>query len=293
MANETLLVVEDDRDIAKLLRLYFGAEGYRVLLAYTGREGIQLATSELPDLIILDIMLPDMNGYDIARLLRTTSRTSNIPFIFLTQRDQHSDKIASLALGADDYVTKPFDAEEVKLRVRNAINAGVRLRQKDPKSGLPTRILTEQHLQRLIKSGTRWTYIDVKIRHLAAFSEVYSFIAGDEVLRFTARLVHEVVQTFGTAEDFIGHPWRDNFVIVTHASDPYTLEEHLRQRFEAEIPSHYSFTDRDRGLISVPDAEGNVQEVPLMNLLVRSVQSDDHRFSDVHELTVMFVEPPD
>lgn len=291
MAKETLLVVEDDRDIARLLRLYFGAEGYRVLLAHTGRDGVQLAISELPDLIILDIMLPDMNGYDIARQLRTTTRTSNIPFIFLTQRDQHSDKIASLELGADDYITKPFDAEEVKLRVRNAINAGVRLRQKDPKSGLPTRTLTEQHLQRLLKSDSVWTYIDVKIRYLEAFSEVYSFIAGDEVLRFTANLVREVVQEYGTAEDFIGHPWRDNFVIVTHATDAYTIEEQLRLRFDAEIASHYSFTDRDRGMIEIVDAEGQLQSVPLMSLLVRSVQSNEHHFSDVHELTVMFAEP--
>ena len=102
MSKGRILVVEDDADISNMLRIYFGGQQYEVQIAPRGGDALQMTRKQLPNLIILDIMLPDMNGYDVCRELRTTSRTSHIPIIFLTQKDERSDKIAGLELGEEN-----------------------------------------------------------------------------------------------------------------------------------------------------------------------------------------------
>lgn len=290
MSKGRILVVEDDFDISNMLRIYFSGQGYEVQVAPRGSDALSMTRKQLPNLIMLDIMLPDMNGYDVCRELRTTTRTSHIPIIFLTQRDERSDRIAGLELGADDYVTKPFDIEELKLRVQNAIAAANRQTQIDPKSNLPTGRLIEDHLRNLMRSDKAWTYIDVKINQFDLFSEVYGFVAGDEVVRFMALLMGEIIDEVGTPDDYVGHPGRDNFVLITHANDAERLQERMAQRFNEEVKQHYSFIDRERGYILVPDAGSSEKQVKLMTLATGAVSTRTHQFSDIREITELAAE---
>ncbi len=121
MSKARLLIVEDDFDISNMLRIYFSGQEYDVDIAPRGSDALEKTRQQLPHLIVLDIMLPDIDGYEVCRRLRTQTRTRHIPVIFLTQKDERSDKLQGLELGADDYITKPFDIEELKLRVQNAI----------------------------------------------------------------------------------------------------------------------------------------------------------------------------
>ncbi len=112
MGKARILVVEDDVDISNMLNIYFTAQGYEVDVAGRGNLALELTRQNLPHLIVLDIMLPDIDGYEVCRQLRLSTRTSHIPVIFLTQKDERSDKLQGLELGADDYITKPFDVED-------------------------------------------------------------------------------------------------------------------------------------------------------------------------------------
>lgn len=290
MSKGRILVVEDDFDISNMLRIYFSGQGYEVQVAPRGSDALTMTRKQLPNLIVLDIMLPDMNGYDVCRELRTTTRTSHIPIIFLTQKDERSDKIQGLELGADDYITKPFDIEELKLRVQNAITAANRQTQIDSKSNLPTGRLIEDHLRTLMHSERSWTYFDLKINNFDAFTDVYGFVAGDEVIRFTAVLLGEVIDEEGTADDYAGHPGRDNFIIITHAADPERLEQLLIETFDEKIKQHYSFIDRERGYILVPDPVYGERQTPLMTLSAGSVSTRTHQFSDIREITELAAE---
>lgn len=290
MSKGRILVVEDDFDISNMLRIYFSGQGYEVQVAPRGSDALTMTRKQLPHLIVLDIMLPDMNGYDVCRELRTTTRTSHIPIIFLTQKDERSDKIQGLELGADDYVTKPFDIEELKLRVQNAIAAANRQTQIDSKSNLPTGRLIEDHLRTLMRSQKTWTYLDLKISNFDAFTDVYGFVAGDEVIRFMALLMGEVIDELGTADDYAGHPGRDTFIIITHTQDVDRFKARLMSRFDDEVRQHYSFIDRERGYILVPDALYGERQVPLMSLSVGSVSTRTHRFSDIREITELAAE---
>jgi PleD family two-component response regulator len=289
MSKGRILVVEDDFDISNMLRIYFTGQGFEVSVAPRGNDALSMTRQSLPHLIVLDIMLPDMDGYAVCKNLRTTTRTSHIPIIFLTQKDERSDKIAGLELGADDYITKPFDIEELKLRVTNAILRQERESQTDPRTGLPSGRLIEDHLRRIIRTQG-WALLDCRLLHFERFKDVYGFIAGDEVLRFTSLLVGEVVDEAGTANDFIGHPGGDNFVIITTAAAGPRICDRLKARFNAEVLTHYSYIDRERGYIMAKGQEGSDVQVPLMAMSVGLVSSDTHQFSDIREITEMAAE---
>jgi PleD family two-component response regulator len=238
---------------------------------------------------VLDIMLPDMDGYAVCKELRTTTRTSHIPIIFLTQKDERSDKIAGLELGADDYITKPFDIEELKLRVTNAIARQERDNSLDPRTGLPSGRLIEEHLRKIIRKAD-WALLDCRINHFEPFKDAYGFIAGDEVLRFTSILLGEVVDEAGTPNDFIGHPGGDNFVIVTTHANAVAVRDRLKARFKEEVQTHYNFVDREQGFIVTKAADGSEVKTALMTMAVGLVSPSTHSFSDIREITEMAAE---
>ena len=163
-----ILIVEDDFDISNMLRIYFTGQGFDVQVAARGSEALTLTRKQLPQLIVLDIMLPDIDGYEVCRQLRTNMRTGHIPIIFLTQKDERSDKIAGLELGADDYITKPFDIEELKLRVQNAISRAERDKLTDPRSGLPSGRMIEDQLRELMRKE-KWAFLDMRINSFDPF----------------------------------------------------------------------------------------------------------------------------
>lgn len=115
VSKKTILVVDDEKQIVEVLSAYLEREGYRVIAAYDGRTALDAALKESPDLILLDLMLPEINGFDICRLVRDES---GVPIIMLTARDDEMDKVLCLEVGADDYITKPFSPREVLARVR-------------------------------------------------------------------------------------------------------------------------------------------------------------------------------
>lgn len=128
MGKERLLVVDDEEDILELLRYNLEREGYAVITAESGESAVELALSARPDLILLDLMLPGMNGLDVCRQLSRDDRTAMIPIVILTARAEEADIVAGLELGADDYVSKPFSPRVVTARVRSVLRRGRRSR---------------------------------------------------------------------------------------------------------------------------------------------------------------------
>jgi PleD family two-component response regulator len=229
-------------------------------------------------------MLPDIDGYEVCRRLRQSTRTSHIPVIFLTQKDERSDKLQGLELGADDYITKPFDIEELKLRVQGAIRRSEREALTDPRSGLPAGRLIEEQLRTTIrKSG--WAYMDIRINHFDQFKDVYGFVAADDVLRFAAMLMSEVVDELGSSSDFIGHAGGDNFVIIGSEDAADKIRNRLKVRFADEVQTHYNFMDRQQGFIMAANAEGQMEKTPLMTFSIGIVTPKQQSFADIREIT--------
>jgi PleD family two-component response regulator len=289
MSKARLLIVEDDFDISNMLRIYFTGQNYEVDVAPRGIVALEKTRSNLPHLIVLDIMLPDIDGFEVCRNLRTSTRTSHVPIIFLTQKDERSDKLQGLELGADDYITKPFDIEELKLRVQRAITRAEQQSLTDPRSGLPAGRMIEDMLRQIIRKQN-WAFIDIRINSFEPFKEVYGFVAGDDVLRFTAMLLGEVVDELGTVNDFIGHAGGDNFVIITTEEVASEIRKRLKDRFNTEVQTQYNFMDREQGYISGIDPEGHTVQYPLMSLAIGVIGPTQHQFADIREITELAAE---
>jgi diguanylate cyclase (GGDEF)-like protein len=289
MAKARLLIVEDDFDISNMLRIYFTGQQYEVDIAPRGSEALEKTRHNLPHLIILDIMLPDIDGFEVCKILRTNTRTSHVPIIFLTQKDERSDKLQGLELGADDYITKPFDIEELKLRVQRAITRAEQQSLTDPRSGLPSGRLIEEQLRRIIRQEN-WALMDVRINHFEPFKEVYGFVAGDDVLRFTAMLMSEVVDELGNPNDFIGHAGGDNFIIIISEENAQAIRQRLKTRFAEEVLSHYNFMDREQGYILTTNDAGQTSRAPLMTMSIGIVTPSQYQFADIREITELAAE---
>jgi PleD family two-component response regulator len=289
MPNSRLLIVEDDNDIANMLEIYFSGLNYDVEIALRGSDALEKTRQKLPHLIVLDIMLPDIDGYEVCRTLRTHTRTSHIPVIFLTQKDERSDKLQGLELGADDYITKPFDIEELRLRVYNAIVRSERESLTDPHTNLPSGQLIEDQLRNIIHED-EWSFLDIRLNHYDDFKEAYGFVASDNVLRYTASLIGEIVDEFGTINDFIGHTGNDHFIIITTQDCSSVIREQLTKRFSEEIVTHYNHLDRQQGYIQYSGDGGSLQQSPIISISIGEVSPSEHGFTDIREITELAAE---
>lgn len=233
MAKERILLVEDNRDISNVLQLYLTNQGYLVKSTPRGRDALSLSRLELPHLILLDILLPDLDGYEVCRTLRTSPRTSHIPIIFLTQKDERSDRITGLQLGVDDYITKPFDIEELGLRIQNVLQRTERERLTDPRTGLPGGRMVEEQVAALL-SAEAWGLLACRIEGFERYLESRGTLAGDEVLRGVTQFIAQTVDALGGPDDFIGHDWADSYTILTSAFAAPGIAERLRDRFDDE-----------------------------------------------------------
>lgn len=284
--DRKILVVDDEERMVRFIRLNLEHDGFRVIEAFNGTQAINKVRSAMPDLVLLDVMMPDIDGFEVLRIIRETSAT---PVIMLTAKGEEDDRVRGLELGADDYITKPFDIEELKLRVQRAIARAEQQSLTDPRSGLPSGRLIEEQLRRIIRLDN-WSFLDIRIKNLEAFRDVYGFVASDNVLRFTAMLLGEVVDELGTLNDFIGHAGGDNFVIITTQEASKEIQRKIVERFANEVLAHYSFIDREQGYILTEAADGSKQQTTLMTLAVGGVSPTDYDFSDIREITELAAE---
>jgi diguanylate cyclase (GGDEF)-like protein len=285
MNKGLLLIVDDDPDIHNMLRIYFDSLGYESITAVRGEEALEMCNRWMPSLVILDIMLPDINGYEVCRRIKSDLRTGHIPVMFLTQKDEQEEQIHGLKCGADDYITKPVDLHLLSLRVQNALQRAALRSQTSEVTGLPSAKLIEEQLTRLL-SMQDWALLYAGINHFRDFNDTHGSAAGDKVLRFTATLMTKVVDELGIGNEFIGHTGGDNFFIISTPEAAPQIKDRLIQRFDAEIVTFYG--DEERG--EAIDHEGQAQKTPLMTLVIGMIQGDTMPYTDIREITEIAAE---
>ncbi len=260
-AKSKILIVEDDLDIAEMLNAYFRVQGYEVFTVNWGEDGVRAAQTILPDLMILDIRLPDIDGFEVARRVRTDRRTKDIPIIFLTEKRDRSDILQGLEVGADDYITKPFDVQELRLRVRNALKRVTQGSLTNPVSGLPEGALVDERLSEVVhKSGL--SLLHISISHLQAFRDAYGFVASDDVLRAISMMIQNTLKDAGSPADFIGHISPSDFVVVLSPESLIAFQEKIRSRLEQSLDYFYPLKDREQAAKSADRLAIQVEEVP-------------------------------
>ena len=242
-----ILIVEDDLDVADMLNAYFRVQGYEVFTVNWGEDGVRAASTARPELIILDIRLPDIDGYEVARRLRSDRKTSNIPIIFLTEKRDRADRLHGLELGADDYITKPFDVQELRLRVRNALRRASQDTLTNPVTGLPEGSLVDEKLEECLRQD-HWALVVVSLEHLDAFREHYGFVASDDVMRAVSLMIHNSIRELASPDSFLGHLSPTDFILFVDAGLAASMEERVRTRLEQSLDYFYPIKDRDQAM---------------------------------------------
>ena len=243
--NGTILIIEDDLDIAGMLNDYFRAQGYDVSTANWGEDGIRFCELKQPDLIILDIRLPDIDGFEVARRLRDDRKTKEIPIIFLTEKRQRDDRLAGLKLGADDYVTKPFDFQELHLRVRNTLRRSRQTSLNNPITGLPEGRLIDEHLKMLTRKE-EWGLLILHCKNLDYFREIYGFVASDDFLRALSLMLKEEAEESLMPSGFVGQLSHSDFLVIARSDQMILLRTKIQSRLEKSLSYFYRDQDHDK-----------------------------------------------
>jgi DNA-binding response OmpR family regulator len=272
--KDSILIVEDDPAIARVLDIYLSAKGYAVTVAGRGQEALAICRATPPDLVILDVRLPDISGYEVGAALRAAPDTQNIPIVVVTAFGERADRLTAHDLvRADYFLVKPFDIEEVHAVVRNQLSEGRRRGQYHPVTNLPTGELVNDQLRALLAT-TGWTLGLVRIEGFEQFTQRYGVVEGEDLLKSTALLLAEVVRQHGHPSDFVGQlvvgPY---FVLISLPGQIEAIVAALTAGFDAAVRLHYGFRDVQQG------------RAPHMALAVALINDADGPFADIRELT--------
>ena len=250
-----ILIVDDEPSIVELLEEHLQSEGYDTAHAFSGEEALQVLDQSAPDLIILDLMLPGMDGYEVCRLIQADTRLNHIPVIMLTARSAVPNKVMGYQRGADDYIVKPFDPDELSVRVRAQLHH-LYHESISELTGLPGARSVEKTLNELTTSSEPWAIIYVDIENFTAYNESYSFIEGDEMIKVAARALSDALKESRRQGDFLGHMGGDQFVVVT---EPSCVEEITRTAgalFAELSTDFYTPADREQGYLVTVNRQG-------------------------------------
>jgi PleD family two-component response regulator len=230
-----------------MLSAYFSSVGYQVSHAAWGQDALKIATETLPDLVVLDIHLPDIDGYEVCLHLREQRRTEHTPIIFLTERRERMDRLTGLELGAVDYITKPFDVQELRFRVRNILRRSNLETLLHPVTGLPTSVLVEEQVERVSRNRDL-ALISIFLEGMPGFSNAYGFVTHDDVLRAVALILRNTAAEVLSSDPFVGQLDVYHFLIVAPAGqDGYVVMGRLDQRLNEALSFFYPHRDWESG----------------------------------------------
>jgi PAS domain S-box-containing protein len=266
-----ILVVDDDPAIRMICREVLEAAGYVVREAADGRHAVDEARHYRPDLVLLDVMMPDMDGFAAAKKLRSEPSGAMTPIIFVSARGQTADKVRAFKLGADDYLVKPFDAAELVARVEKALERRERELGASPTTKLPGSTAIEQEMERRLAEGGDVAFCYLDLDNLKAFNDYYGYAKADGVIRQTGDLVRDVIAREGGPSDFIGHIAGDDFVFITDAARADRVCRAICESFDRLVPLYYNKVDRERGYIETADRYGQVRKFPIMSVSIAAL----------------------
>jgi diguanylate cyclase (GGDEF)-like protein len=282
---DRILVVEDDPFLQTILRFELEEAGYAVEIAGDGQAGLAAVDQQPPDLILMDVMMPGVDGHEVCRRLKGQIRTRQIPIIMLTAMSTAEDRLRGLGHGANDYITKPFERKELLARVHNLIEWGRLQRDANPLTGLPGNISVEQELDRRLVEDRPFVFMHVDLDNFKPFNDFYSYQKGDQALRLVALLLQRAVETTGASGDFVGHIGGDDFVMILDAERAQAVADEFVRRFDREVPELYSKTDRARGYTQVLNRKGQLERYPVMSVTVAAVACEGRKFSHLAQVS--------
>ena len=280
----TVLVVDDDTDVARFIEINLRLEGFDVIVVHDGETAEQVAYERQPDIALLDVMMPKVDGVELCRRLRANPLTANLPVIMLTAKGLSADKVAGLTAGADDYIIKPFDTLELVARVRSTLRRTSEMRATSPLTGLPGNNRIEEEIAERVRADSSFGVCYFDLDNFKAFNDRYGFLRGDEVITSLATALRRAAGEVAAPQPFVGHIGGDDFVAVATREQAEPLADRVIALFDSAAPRLHDPDDAARGYVEIADRQGTVRQFPLVSVSVGIAVSDpgvqgyrDHR----------------
>ena len=287
-ATSRVLVIDDDEAAARLASMTMELEGYEVFVASDGEAGLALARELRPRLVLLDMMMPGISGLEVCTALREDPTTATTTILFLTARTLPADRLAAAVSGADDYITKPFDLEELRVRATAALRRADALRDVSPLTRLPgnNQILARLGVQ-LSESPQRFALIHADLDNFKAYNDRYGFVRGDEAICATADVLARAIGAHATSPRFLGHVGGDDFAMIAAPESAEALADAVVAAFDSRSPAMHTRADRQRGFITTTGRDGTDRRHPLLSLSLGIATTAVRQFSSVHEIAAV------
>ncbi|NJN19770.1 MAG: response regulator [Oscillochloris sp.] len=279
-----VLIVDDEPEIGTILALELREEGYTTTLVRQGADALRVVREHHFDLILLDLLLPDIDGFAVLGGLRAQPETQITPIILISAINSPADKVRGLQLGADDYITKPFSGPELLARVQATMRRSEREGGANPSTRLPGNTAIEREITRRIALGTPFAVCYCDLDNFKAYNDSYGFLKGDSVIQRTAQILLDVVREQGNSDDFVGHIGGDDFVIITSSAVVRAICSSVIMRFDTTTPLFYDRVARAQGYISGIDRQGQPTRFPLLSISIAVVSSEYRPFKHPGEV---------
>lgn len=284
MEKDRILIVDDERALRVTLSMRLTSLGYEVSEAANGEEALKKARTELPDLILLDRLLPGMSGSEVCRALKRDLWTAYIPVVMFTLLDSVEHRLEGIELGADDYLSKDVDKRELEARIQMVLRRFKTGIGTNPLTKLPGNRIVEEHIQQRINRDEPFAVGYVDLDNFKVYNDLYGFKRGDEIIIATAQALLEAVSQLGGPNDFVGHIGGDDFVFVTSPEHIKPIALRVIETLKVAFPRFYREEDRKRGWVAAEDRQGRDQRFPLMSVSIAGLTNKRRKFSMVAEV---------
>lgn len=268
MINKTVLVVDDDPNVGLLISAVLKKFNYTVVTLYSGEEVLRFLDNDKPDLILMDLRMPGLDGYALCKRIRDNPDTHGLPIIILSGVSEVDAKVNTIELGADDFITKPFDVRELRARINRILkrkSADVSL---NPLTHLPGSPAIEEDVLKRIASGTPFAFAYIDADNFKAYNDVYGYAKGDTVIMHIASVLSDAAKAHAGQDYFLGHVGGDDFVLVTRPELIEAAGERIVREFDRTIASFYTEEDRRRGYIVTMDRKNKTRNFPIISLTI-------------------------
>jgi diguanylate cyclase (GGDEF)-like protein len=285
---KTVILVADDEDaMVLMLRDALRGADYEVVVAHNGEEAMAQLRKSPPDLVLLDVKMPKMSGYDVCRQIKSDVFLRHIPVMLLTAQSGVNNKVTGLEQGADDYVTKPFDLAELIARIRTLLRRTRLGLEANPLTRLPGNVTIETEILARIQSKSPFAVLYIDLNSFKAYNDTYGFVKGDEVIRETARLV---LTQSSLSQGFVGHIGGDDFVVLTTPDQAEALCKNLIKAFDAKVSDFYTSEDQARGYVETKDRRGQSSRFPLLSMAIGVVTNQYRPIASLGEVSTIGAE---